>query len=345
MRSAAERIADVRRLLEAARRVHGERARLVDGIARSTGLTPEGVELGFDCLERDATDADLGRLVERAGDARHVHVVLSANVFVAPMRALALARAAAPRVTVRPSPRDPLLAEALVEAAGDRAIAIVGDREVGSLDCSAIHVYGRDATIAAVRVGAAPGVEVRGHGAGLGVVMVSEGASEESAAARVAPDVVLFDQRGCMSPRVVVVLGSAARAEAFAAALDEELRGWGVRVPRGTVHEAERVEATRWQETLQFAGRLWSGAEHAVGLCPSDGPVAVPPAARHVAVVNAADWEAAGSLLAPFARFVVAIGSDDAVQARDVAPPWARVTPLGGMQRVPLDGPVDLRES
>jgi hypothetical protein len=44
-----------------------------------------------------------------------------------------------------------------------------------------------------------------------------------------------------------------------------------------------------------------------------------------------------------FARFVVAIGSDDPQAAAAIAPEHARVSPLGRMQLPPLDGPVDRR--
>ena len=54
-RSAEERVADVRRLLAASRAVHADRARLVPAIAEATGLSAQGVELGFASLERDAT--------------------------------------------------------------------------------------------------------------------------------------------------------------------------------------------------------------------------------------------------------------------------------------------------
>ena len=46
-RSAAERIADVRRLQKAARNVVDNRGALVAAIVESTGLSPEGVELGL----------------------------------------------------------------------------------------------------------------------------------------------------------------------------------------------------------------------------------------------------------------------------------------------------------
>src|ERR1700722_15034355 len=114
-----ERVDDVRRLLRAATRVYADRARWLPALVESTGLTEPGIELGFESFEREATEEELNALVDAAGDARHVHVVLSANVFVAALRALALARAAAAHVSVRPSPRDPILARAIVEMAGD----------------------------------------------------------------------------------------------------------------------------------------------------------------------------------------------------------------------------------
>ena len=43
----------------------------------------------FESLEKEASDAELRSLVDAAGQADHVHVVLSANVFIAPLRALA----------------------------------------------------------------------------------------------------------------------------------------------------------------------------------------------------------------------------------------------------------------
>ena len=45
-----------------------------------------------------------------------------------------------------------------------------------AIEAGAIHVYGRDETIAAVRAAARPGVVVRGHGAGLGVALVTPAA-------------------------------------------------------------------------------------------------------------------------------------------------------------------------
>ncbi len=346
-RTQAERITDVRRLLEAARRVHEGRAVLVPSIVESTGLSPEGVELGFASLERDVTEADLRSLVESAGSARHVHVVLSANVFVAALRALALARAAAPRVTIRPSARDPVLARALVAALCDPAVSITGERNVGSIGADVVHVYGRDDTIRQVRAQVGPDVRVAGHGAGLGIAVVTARAELAPAASALALDVAAFDQRGCLSPRLAFVEGDATRARAFAVAVHEGLAELDVRVPRGVLLRSESVEAVRWQATIAFAGELGGGPVTRWASAPDSSALAVPPPGRHLLVVALADPATARRALAPISSLVVSVGTDDPSRAGNVtlalAPAHARITQLGHMQRPPLDGPVDRR--
>ncbi len=342
-RSIADRMADVRRLLKAARVVFEQRERLVAGMARSTGLSREGVELGFSCLEREATDDELLALVGSAGDSREVHVILSANVFVAPLRALAIARAAAARVTVRPSPRDATLARVLIEAARDAAITLTNERDVRAVRADDIHVYGRDETIAAVRLCARAGVRVRGHGAGLGLAVITRTAIMPPAAESLASDVVLFDQRGCLSPRLVLVEGDESRAEQFAQALHECLAARAERIPRGELSEQEREQAAQWRETVAFAGQLWTGASHAVGTTSSTAPLLVPPPGRHVHVAAVPTIDELTARLRSFERFVVTVGTDDPIRLTARVPAHARVARLGFMQRPPLDGPVDQR--
>src|SRR5690242_6220298 len=117
-RTVESRIRDVRALVVAARAVAHRRAAFVPSIVESTGLSAAGVELAFTRhLELDPTDEELRALVERAGDAPAVAVILSANVFIGALRAVALARAASEDVVVRPSRRDPAFARALVAEA------------------------------------------------------------------------------------------------------------------------------------------------------------------------------------------------------------------------------------
>ena len=347
-RSAAERVVAIRSLQEAARSVLAKPAALVPAIVESTGLSTEGVELALARhVEVDASDEALAQLVARAGDAARVAVVLSANVFVGALRALALARAASDDVVVRPSRRDPAFARALVAAAiaaGDRHLVLDEALDVAAVEIGEIHVYGRDETSAQVRGKARPAIRVRGHGSGLGVALISSHAALAEAARALADDVVVFDQRGCLSPRIALVHGDEARASELAEALHAELDRLDASVPRGEMPAEERAAAGRYVATMTYACRALVSSHHAVGVAPPGAPLVLPPPYRHVHVAACASLADAAKLLEPLARGVVTVGSDDLDEARVFAPRWARLSPLGAMQRPPLDGPVDLRE-
>jgi hypothetical protein len=245
-------------------------------------------------------------------------------------------------VTLRPSPRDPALARALVEAADDPRITLSLERDVAATAADVVHVYGRDASIAQVRAQVRAGVRVLGHGAGLGVALVTGKAPAAEAARALALDVAAFDQRGCLSPRVVLVVGDA-RAGEVAGRLHAELGDLDVRVPRGLLSPEETGESVRWRDTVAFADAVWTGAGHAVGLLPGRVSLAVPPAGRHVLVAPVRDLAEARHAVSAVAPLVVALGSDDLAAAAAVAPVHARTAELGAMQRPPLDGPVDRR--
>lgn len=343
-RSVESRIDDVRALVRVARAVVGRRDALLSEIVESTGLSGAGVELAMTRhLELEPTDEELRLLVARAGDAPSVAVVLSANVFVGALRAIAIARAASSRVVVRPSRRDPTFARALVVAADDPAIVLDEALDVAAVEAGELHVYGHDATIADVRARARPGVRVLGHGSGMGVAWISARADVAASASALAEDVIAFDQRGCLSPRAALVEGPAERADAFAEALHAELERQGALVPRGPLPAAERAASDRYVATMTYACRALVGREHAIGIAPPGAPMVASPAYRHVHVTSCADEAAARALVAPLAPALVAVGSDDEAAARRLAPAWARVSALGRMQRPPLDGPVDLR--
>ncbi len=335
---------DVRAIVRAARAVVDRRESLIGAIVESTGLSAAGVELAMTRhLELDPTDDELRRLVHHAGDAARVAVILSANVCVGARRAIASARAASADVVVRPSRRDPAFARALVAAAADPEVRLDESFDVASMAEGEIHIYGHDATIADVRSRARPGVRVVGHGSGMGIAWISAGADLELAATRLADDVVIFDQRGCLSPRMALVEGSLERADAFADVLHERLERLDLAVPRGPLPAEERAASDRYVATMTYACRALVGTDHAIGVAPPGAPMIPCPAYRHVHVVSCPTEEDGLVLLEPLARSIVAVGSDDDEAANRLAPRWARRSALGRMQRPPLDGPVDLR--
>ncbi len=327
------------RVIEAAREVSRQPDNLLANLIASTGLSAEGVRLALTHhLELTPAEDDLRRLIETTPRAESVHVMLSANVFVGALRAIAIACAAAPDVTVRPSSRDPHFATALVRAIDHPSVRLA---ESFVPTGGEIHVYGRDETITNVRNTAKNGAIVRGHGAGMGVAVVSNEADLDESARALTKDIVPFDQRGCLSPRVAFVFGLD-RAHGFMRHLHRCLTLIEQLVPRGRLDKDELAEAERYASTVAYAGKLLRGATHAVGCSTA---VLIPPTGRHVHVVALEDGEnnkdALFSALAPISRWVVTVGSDDGSWSL----PHARSARLGEMQKPPLDGPVDRRNS
>lgn len=333
----SERSERVMRVIEAARELSRDEA-LAARLVTTTGLSPEGVRLALrEHLELEPTREQLSRLLEVTHETEHVHVILSANVFTAALRAIAIACAAAPVVTVRPSSREPHFATALVAAMKEPRVRI----DPRPPAHGEIHVYGRDETIAEVKRSAAKGVVVRGHGAGMGIAVIDDAADLRWCARSLATDVVPFDQRGCLSPRVAFVAGRQ-RASAFAAMLHDALEDAEARVPRGRLDANESAELERWASTVAYAGELTRGRAHAIGCSAA---LLVPPAGRHVHVMAVDQMSGLPAVLAPIAKWIVAVGASSVESARAMAPAHARVSALGEMQKPPLDGPVDRRPS
>jgi hypothetical protein len=330
-RGAAE--ARVRRLVAAAAELVSRREPLLAPLAADTGLSLAGVELALTShLETTPGEEALRTLLHRAQPAEAVTVILSANVFVGALRAIAVALAASPRVVVKGSRREHLFAQTLLAAAPELAIAFVLDLDVAAVRAGELHVYGRDETIATVR--AAASVPVRAHGAGFGVAEIWQ--PNDAAAEAVAADIVPFDQRGCLSPRVVLVHGDEAEARAFAEALHRALTVAGARVPRGVLSPEERAASVRYRETMTLAGHVWDGPDHLVA-CGSS--FVLPPAGRHVHIAPLS--RVLVESLAALEDHVTALGTDGAAPSLRLK--YARVSALGAMQRPPFDGPVDLR--
>src|SRR5580704_9843451 len=96
-RTIEERMSAVQRLVSAARDLSRDAEREA-ALVETTGLSHQGIALALaEHLETSPSHDDIRRLVQGAGTASTVHVILSANVFTAALRALAVARAAAPR--------------------------------------------------------------------------------------------------------------------------------------------------------------------------------------------------------------------------------------------------------
>ncbi|MSP23852.1 MAG: proline dehydrogenase [Myxococcales bacterium] len=365
----------------------GQRARVE--LLRTSGLSPAGLELALgEHLETDASDAEMAAFIGRSGVAERCHVVLAANVCTAALRAVAFAFATAPRVLLRPSRRDPALARILAECLPElqliddlafSATQLVASTASGASGASTAstasvastshgeeaHLYGSDAALDAIVAGLPRDLRVLRHGSGMGLAFIarSGGATDsggdaeslELAAALLARDLIVFDGRGCLSPRVALVDGAPERAHAFARALDAELTRRAATVRRGTLDDDARAELSRYRATMECVGTVFARPDHLLALDDAPEAFLLPPAHRTLLVMHASDR--AIDVLGPYFPLVTTVGVSTAAPSRNLREPsfakWsdhfiarcphARIVPLGTMQKPPFDGPVDLR--
>jgi hypothetical protein len=335
-------------LLESARSLadgaseRGKRAR--ERLVASSGLSPQGVDLAISrCLESAPTEAEIETLLRSTPTAQVAHVLLSANVFVAAHRAIAIAIAASETVCVRPSRREPEMAELLLDGARnsfqlvDELSPHAGDR---------LWAYGSDSTLEELAVTLPPGVAFHAHGSGFGVCVFDDSVRDvdlQPLLARLAVDVALFDQRGCLSPRVVLVNGQASFARDIAKGLALELDELQARVPRGRLQAPELAEISAYRDTASFTGEILAAGLGFVSLS-ENASFLMPPIGRNVHVLTSTDTRQSLGALRPMITSCGFAGSAQHRSGLRAFLPGARICNVGDMQSPPFDGPVDRRE-
>lgn len=340
----------VQRVIEATRRVAEQVLRddggLCTSLVSATHLSREGVELAVrEHLETEPSEEEVHSLVASAGRAGAAHVVLSANVFTAGARALALAVATAPRVFVRCSRREEVFVPALIEAIGAGLEGIERPAAIAPSPGDELHLYGSDATLRTICAGLAAGVRVRAHGTGIGLSLVGSDADPREVAGALARDMVPFDQRGCLSPRAAIVRGPAAAHE-LAEALRDELDAWRLQVPPGPADAALLVELTAFRELASAVGDWVACGDGGIAVAQGLRAPWFAPSGRNLLVVAFDDDDAAARWVTPMAHHVASLGvsGDERAWPRvSQACAGARRSAIGRMQKPRFDGPVDRR--
>ena len=340
-----ERRARLEALLESARTLadstsaRGEDARA--RLARSSGLSPEGIDFALArCLELAPSEPEISALFAVTPSSARAHVLLSANVFVAAHRAIALGLASSSNVCVRASRREPEMAELLLEGAPGLFQLVA---ELAPEPGEHVWAYGSDATLREIASKLPPSVALHAHGTGFGIGVIGNepSAALEHTLERLAEDVALFDQRGCLSPRILCVLGDGAHARDIAARLAAALEKIEKRVPRGRLISEELAEISAYRDSTSYAGELFSAGSAFVSC--GEGLV-LPPSGRNLHVVPTTNPLSALGAAAQFVTtYALASVSADLRAELARALPGARACDFGRMQRPPFDGPVDRR--
>ncbi|HKO51089.1 MAG TPA: acyl-CoA reductase [Polyangiaceae bacterium] len=334
------------RSLADARTQHGQRAR--ERLAASSGLSARGVDFALSrCLEIAPDEAEIASLIRGTPSAQVAHVLLSANVFVAAHRAIAIALSASEHVRVRASRREPEMAELLL-AGAPGSFELVADLSPRAGD--RLWAYGSDETMNEVAATLPAGVAFHAHGSGFGVAVLEGPHSESERRAllgALAEDIALFDQRGCLSPRVVLVNAEPNVAGEVARELALELGELEQRIPRGQLTATELSEIARYRDTAHFTGEVFEAGLGFVSLgqAARAGSWLLPPTGRNIHVLVTPDPLATLTPYRPLLTSCAFAGTPTTRQALRRALPGARLCRFGEMQRPPFDGPVDLRDA
>lgn len=338
---------------------------LVGALVESTGLSEAMVQWGLRTTLATVQAETLLEIRRRAGlfvfgqenRAQLCSVVLAGNVFTACVKAILVPLLLEVPVLVRPSSRDGVLAHALVaglEPPFDEAASLVAfdhddDRawEAFFRRADAAHVFGSDETLRALRSKTPSRTRFVGHGHGVGVAAILEPPRGrfDAIAEALALDVAAYDQRGCLSPQVLYVVGARAEALALAEALHGALAAVEASLPRGPLSQRERVACTRWRATVAALGDLFEGLTHAVVVADA-APVPGGPGYRHLVIRAVPTIEALRQAVAPLGHHLKAFGwgPDEAQPLVGTALPAGTapyLAPLGAMQTPPFDLPWD----
>jgi hypothetical protein len=209
--------------------------------------------------------------------------------------------------------------------------------------------YGHDESLRQFRVSLTRNVVLHIHGSGYGVVVVSDTElgdeqSTQQIARAIVEDVVPFEQRGCLSPRVVLVQGNPEVARPLWKAVAEEMVKREVQIPVGDISREERAEIARYRDTLCMVGEVLNAGKGLVSLETQRSPWILPPIGRILHIRSTKD--SIEDALPHAAKLTtIGISSTETSKASRLQTvfPNARIAKLGQMQRPRLDGPVDLR--
>lgn len=211
------------------------------------------------------------------------------------------------------------------------------------LGADAVHVFGRDETVHAMRQRMHE--RVVAHGSGLGLVVVPRGTVDVEVASRIALDVARHDQRGCLSPHAVIVEeGSPEEALAWARALHAALTQLDHDVPRGTLSNHEAQTERMWRDVAMATGEVFATASHAVSAEETQPPRDCP-GLRNIAVhaMTSAALDALVHSLGTHVKCVGALNEGHALQLRARFVEASDVVPVGRMQTPRFDAPMDGR--
>ena len=244
---------------------------------------------------------------------------------------------------------DPELATSLSVVSWPGGATALEDIAFGRADV--VIASGSDQTLAAIRPRVRGQFVGYGHKVSFGIVAKEALGDAAEVARQAAHDVMLFDQRGCLSPQLIYVeRGGPVSPKEFALHLSRALAHWGNVVPRGHISQEASVALRRVRDEAEW--RALAGKDGALYVSPqgtewtviyeTDPSFVLSPLYRTVRVKPLATFAQLDDLLASWRPYLEAVG---VAISPGRLPGLAellghagvsRVCPLGTMQTPPL---------
>ena len=332
-------------------------------IARRSGLSNLGAEWALDTTLSELRHSSLEGALHtmrrahagyRVTPLRAHAIVLAANVFTACLRPIVWSLLARAPVLVKVATHDEGLAELFAIAASaidpelGESVAVVSsagssaalyERLAARVDVVSAH--GGDHAIAAMRAATSATTEFIAHGHGLGAIVVLRSARSSTLAAladAIAHDIAAYDQRGCLSPQLILVErgGELSPRDLAALVASQGLASLAVGMPRGPLPIEIGAQQVQWRGVASSLHELFEGDGYAVSF-EGGAPVRPSPGYRNIGVHAIDSVADLGALLTPYGPHlkVIAIagGAERVVLPSPLSP---RICAVGEMQRPPL---------
>jgi hypothetical protein len=313
-------------------------------IARHQGFSVPLLEESLDALLAPFTRDALAQLAARVAARREVlGFVMAGNVVGAGLHEVVLGLLAGAGLLVKTASREPWFFAELADTLAHEDLRVGGRLQVFNWSRTRADLtrvlrevidevipYGDDSSIAAVGAG-----EVVGFGSRLSAALVGRGAARggpaEEVARRLARDVTLFEQLGCLSPhQVFVECDREGDALGFAESLGRAMGELANRLPPPLRLELEDAaalrsvrETARWRAIAGEPVRMIEGPELSwVVVFDRDAELSPAPGLRCVRVSAVRNLAELASRLSPVRgkveAFAVAGSSDNMPKIRDL---------------------------
>ncbi|MBW2255877.1 MAG: hypothetical protein JRI25_14940 [Deltaproteobacteria bacterium] len=326
-----------------------DRLRQRDPSFLPTGLSPEGAREALKAALDALDDESLDRIAALGGRAfPTAAVVCSTTVTTAPIEWCAVLLGRGSAVLLKYSADDPGLSSLLVSAARDVGLPLVGVTERAAiLQADLVVVMGSDDTVREIRSSVSARVRLLPHGHRFSAAWITGNPlppdtrvpeSFQGSWGGVAADCVLHDGRGCLSP---VAVFTPVPLETACDRLADAMFRASSRWPTGTVSPSEHAHIRSRRALARVTGQVREGRDFSIHGLPVEHMdlVALP---RCLAVYQVEDATQAARALAPYARWLSTIGTDDPESVGTWLSLGAtRVCRQGRMQRPPVIRPHD----